>query len=67
MHNSSTAKLGYKTPPVKDFHLRMENSKRTVKKISNTDNYTLIRAIVIGIVYREKIKERHNMLQRPSN
>ena len=45
----------------------MENSKRTVKKIPHTDNYTLIRAIVIGIAYREKIKERHKMLIRPTN
>ena len=45
----------------------MENSRKTVKKIHYTYNYTLIRAIVIGIAYREKIKERHNMLQRPTN
>ena len=45
----------------------MENSKRTVKKIPHTDNYTLIRAIVIGIAYREKIKERHKMHRRPTN
>ena len=45
----------------------MENSRKTVKKIHYTDNYTLIRAIVIGIAYREKIKSRHDMLQRPSN
>ena len=45
----------------------MENSKRTVIKIHHTDNYTLIRAIKIGKAYREKIKERHKMLQRPTN
>ena len=45
----------------------MENSKRTVKKIHHTDKFTLIRAIVIGIAYREKIERRHDMLQRPSN
>ena len=27
----------------------------------------MIRAIVIGIAYREKMKERHNMHQRPTN
>ena len=27
----------------------------------------MIRAIVIGIAYREKIKERHNMIQSPTN
>ena len=31
------------------------------------DDFTLIRAIVIGIAYREKIKSRHDMLQRPTN
>ena len=31
------------------------------------DDLTLIRAIVIGIAYREKIKSRHDMLQRPTN
>ena len=41
--------------------------KRTVKKIYHMDDYTLIRAIVIGIAYREKIKSRHDMLQRPTN
>ena len=28
--------------------------KRTVKKIYHMDDFTLIRAIVIGIAYREK-------------
>ena len=41
--------------------------KRTVKKIYHVDNYTLIRAIVIGIAYREKMKNRKNFLQRASN
>ena len=45
----------------------MENLKRIVKKILHTDNYTLIRAIVIGIAYHEKIKERHKMLRRPTD
>ena len=31
------------------------------------DDYTLVRAIVIGIAYREKIKSRHDMLKRPTN
>ena len=37
--------------------------KRTVKKIYHMDDYTLIRAIVIGIAYREKIKSRHDMIK----
>ena len=45
----------------------MPESKRTVKKIYSTDNYCLIRAIVIAIAYREKIKERFDMLKRPTN
>ena len=45
----------------------MENSKRTVKKITHTDNFTLIRAIVIGIAFHEKTKRRHDMLQKPTN
>ena len=40
--------------------------KRTVKKIYYIDDFTLIRAIVIGIDYREKMS-RHDMLQRPTN
>ena len=32
--------------------------KRTVKKIYLVDNFTLIRAKVIGIAYREKMKDR---------
>ena len=40
----------------------MENSKRTFQKIPHTDNYTLIRAVVISIAYRLKIKERHKLL-----
>ena len=39
--------------------------KRTVKKINNINNYTLIRAI--GVAYREKIKSRHDLLRRPTN
>ena len=35
--------------------------------MSHTDDYTLIRALAIGIAYREKINECHNMLQRPTN
>ena len=31
------------------------------------DDFTLIRAIVIVIAYREKLMHRHKMLQRPSN
>ena len=34
--------------------------KLTVKKIYDVDNYNLIRAIVIGIAYREKMKNRKN-------
>ena len=32
--------------------------KRTVKKKYHVDNYTLIRAIVIGIAYRERMKKK---------
>ena len=45
----------------------MSNHKRTVKVVFNDDKYCLIRAIVIAIVYKEKIKERHNILKRPTN
>ena len=45
----------------------MSNQKRAVKVIFNNDNYCLIRAIVIAISYKEKIKEHHNMLKRPTN
>ena len=31
------------------------------------DDLTLIRAIVIGIAYREKIKPRRQLLRRPTN
>ena len=41
--------------------------KRLVKKIYHVDNYTLIRDIVIGIAYREKMKNRKTFLQRASN
>ena len=41
--------------------------KRTVKKIYHMDDFTLIRAIVIGIVHREKIKSRCELLRRPTN
>ena len=44
-----------------------ENSKRTVKKISHTDNHTLIRSIIIVLASREKMKESHKMLIRPTN
>ena len=44
---------------------------RTVKKIHHVDifslNYTLIRAIAIGIAYRERMKDRKSFLQRASN
>ena len=45
----------------------MENSKRTVKIISHTDHFTLITAIVIQIAFREKIRRRHDLLQRTTN
>ena len=45
----------------------MLNEKRTVKVVLNNDNFYLIRSIVIAIAYKEKIKERHNMLKRPTN
>ena len=45
----------------------MSNQRRTVKVVFNNDNYCLIRAIVIAIAYKEKINERHKMLQRPTN
>ena len=45
----------------------MSNQKRTVKVVFNNDKYCLIRAIVIAIAYKEKIQERHHMLQRPTN
>ena len=45
----------------------MSKQKRTVKVVLNNDNYCLIRALVISIAYKEKIKERKQMLQRPTN
>ena len=46
----------------------MSNQKRTVKVVLNyNDKYCLIRAIVIAIAYKEKIKEPKQMLQRPNN
>ena len=45
----------------------MSNQKRTVKVVFNNDKYCLIRAIVIAIAYKEKIKERYDMLKRPTN
>ena len=45
----------------------MSNQKRKVKVVLNNVNYCLIRAIVISIAYKEKIKERKQMLQRPTN
>ena len=45
----------------------MENLKRTAKKMSHTENYNLIRAIVIGKAYREKTKHRCYMLMGPTN
>ena len=41
--------------------------KRTVNKIYHVDNYTVIRAIVIGIAYHERMKNRKNFLHRASN
>ena len=41
--------------------------KRTVKKIYHMDDFTLIRAIVIIIAYREKLMQRHKMFNRTSN
>ena len=41
--------------------------KRTVKKIYHLDDFSLIRAIVIGIAYREKIKSWREMLKRLTN
>ena len=46
----------------------MSNQKRNVKVVfNNNDKYCLIRAIIIAIAYKEKIKEHHNMLKRPTN
>ena len=45
----------------------MSNQKRSVKKVFNNDKYCLIRAIVIAIAYKDKINERKQMLQRPTN
>ena len=45
----------------------MLNEKRTVKVVLNNDNFYLIRSIVIAIAYKEKIKERFKMLERPTN
>ena len=41
--------------------------KKSVKKIKNTDNFGLIRAVVIGIAYTELDPKRHHMLQRTTN
>ena len=46
--------------------LKISNQKRTVKVIFNNDNFCLIKALVIAIAYKERIKERHNILQRPT-
>ena len=35
----------------------MSKQKRTVKVVFNDDNYNLIRAIVIVIAYRERMKK----------
>ena len=42
-------------------------SKQSIKEIFNTDNYCLIRAIVIGIAYFEKYTDKSEMLKRPTN
>ena len=42
-------------------------AKQSIKEINNTDNFCLIRAIVIAIAYCEKHPDRHNMLSRPNN
>ena len=49
------------------FILNFKKWKRVqLKKIYHVDNYTFIIAIVIGINYREKMKNRKNFLQRAS-
>ena len=46
----------------------MSNRKRTIKVVLNyNDKYCLIRALVIAIAYKEKIKERHDMLKRQTD
>jgi len=42
-------------------------TKYTIKEILNTDNFCLIRAIVIAIAYYENNPDKCNMLQRPTN
>ena len=41
--------------------------KKTVRTISCVDNYTIVRAIVIGIAYCQKLKIRSDMIRNYNN
>ena len=44
-----------------------DKAKQSIKEIYNTDNYCLIRAIIVAIAYNENDSDKSNMLQRPNN
>ena len=41
--------------------------KSSIKEIFNSDNYCLIRAIVIAIAFIENDSSKHDMVKRPTN
>ena len=42
-----------------------DKAKQSIKEIFNTDNYCLIRAIIIAIAYYENDSDKSEMLKRP--
>ena len=44
-----------------------DKAKQSIKEIFNTDNYCLIRAIIIAIAYYENHPSKIKMLDRPTN
>ena len=49
------------------FYLSLKMEKHKVKKIYHVDNYTLIRAFVIGIAYRERMKKKRILFKEYHN
>ena len=41
--------------------------KNSIKEIINSDNFCLIRAIVVAIAFTENNPAKSNMVQRPTN
>ena len=41
--------------------------KKTVRTISYIENYTIVRAIVIGVAYCQKLKIRSDMIRNYNN